>query len=376
MNTISFVAGRRFAGRTALIGSGAGSYRRKTRRSVPAASSRAQSQCGTCASPIPARAAARICSPVVRSEGAFGKMALVAALRREPPRSRAGLGGEDDAAMLLEIGRPPRLTVRVEVRRRRDDDDRRCTELSRDQARDGELAVADGDVDAILDEVRAAVGGVDLDAHVGVPPEELGETRHDVKGAEARGRADAHQPRGRSEATPDPGLGGVEIGDEPRCRLEEIASGLGERDLSRRSHQQLRTQMGLERRDLLADRRLSDPELTRDGREASALDDADEDPDGVESVHPRAGFYHSCPVQLHRLGGALPRPASEVGRRPAGGCASACRSRGRRRPSMRTGRAQSRLATAGRARGRSPRLTGSSEAQLTREQCEARWAGP
>jgi hypothetical protein len=194
--------------------------------------------------------------------------------------------------MSLQIARLRRLTAPLQVGGRRHDHHGRRPDLPGNEARYGELAVTDADVDAILDEVGAAIGDEDLHGDVRVTPKELRKPRNDVQRTEARSDAHPHSAGRRHAAASDPGLGGVELGDQLRSGLEEIASRVGEHHASRGPHQELRPQVRFEGRDLLAHRRLADAQLARDCREAAALDNTDEHSHRVEAVHARvpSGF--------------------------------------------------------------------------------------
>src|SRR5258708_31081504 len=111
--------------------------------------------------------------------------------------------------MSLQLGRLGGLPALREVQFGRYDYDGRRPDLAGDEARLGELTVADPDVDALLDQIGDAIRDENLDAHVRVAPKELREPRHDAERPEARGNADSHAPGGCREAAPDPRLGGV-----------------------------------------------------------------------------------------------------------------------------------------------------------------------
>src|SRR5262249_8734873 len=96
---------------------------------------------------------------------------------------------------------------------------------------------------------------------------------------------DPHAPGGRTQAAAYPRLGVLEVRDELRGRFQEVTACVRQPDVARGPNEQLSPQARLEGCDLLAHRGLPDPELARDGREASALDDTDEHLDRIEAVH-------------------------------------------------------------------------------------------
>src|SRR5258707_5824104 len=105
--------------------------------------------------------------------------------------------------MRLQIARLRWLAAFFEVRGRSDDDHGRGADPSRNQARFGEVADSDPDVDALLDQIGAAIGDADLYSHIRVALIEIRQARDDAQRAEGRSDADAHQPRRRSQAAPD-----------------------------------------------------------------------------------------------------------------------------------------------------------------------------
>ena len=78
---------------------------------------------------------------------------------------------------------------------------------------------------------------------------------------------------------------GIELGDDAAACLEVVPAGLGEREVPRRPRDEAHADLGLERRQMPADRRQWHAEAPPRRGEAASFGNRDEDLDGGESVH-------------------------------------------------------------------------------------------
>lgn len=163
------------------------------------------------------------------------------------------------------------------------------------EARIGDLADSDREVDALLDHVGEAVVHDEIDADLRVAVGKSLQPRHDVQPPEHDRHGEAQRARGLPLAAADSGFGlGQRLKGAQRMFVE-VPAILGQRERAGSAGDEARPEMLLQRRDLPADRRLRRVELGRNRREAACFHDADESPHGREDVRHR---YASCIDQM------------------------------------------------------------------------------
>ena len=187
-----------------------------------------------------------------------------------------------------EVVRAVRGAGALEVGRRGDQDDALDREPPLDEPGVGQRrgVAADGDVEALVQQVDEAVADVqpELDLRIGgeqrrQPRREL-ELRHRHRGghpdqADRLGEAAAHDR-----------LGGLGLDRRGAGAVVERAPDLGQREAARAAVDQPRAEPGLELGDPLADRRLRRARDPGGRGEAAALDGEDEGAQVVEIQHP------------------------------------------------------------------------------------------
>jgi hypothetical protein len=128
------------------------------------------------------------------------------------------------------------------------------------------------DVDAFLDEVDAAVVEQHVELHLGEAALEVGQQRREPDEPERHRCADAEPaPRRLLQATHRV-LRLLKVAEQPYAALEVQVPGIGQREPSRGSHQQLRAEVLLELRHELARPRRGDGERARRRGEAARVD--------------------------------------------------------------------------------------------------------
>src|SRR6202008_2528133 len=186
----------------------------------------------------------------------------------------------------VEIARSLRHSSAFQIVRRRYGDEGELADLARDQARVRKGAIANGELDALVNEIDRALGDERLDNDLGVANAERRELRHDIESREGGRGAEPHHAGRRDLSRTDAGFRCLEIADESYGRFVEVAPGLGQAQAAGGAHKKLRTEMFFERGNLFADRRLPCPKLTRNRRKAPAIEDAHEYLDAFEPIHP------------------------------------------------------------------------------------------
>ena len=88
--------------------------------------------------------------------------------------------------MAVEIARSLRHSCAFQILRRRYGDEGELADLARDQARVRKGAIANGEVDALVNEIDRPLGDERLDNDLGIANAERRELRHDIERRRAR----------------------------------------------------------------------------------------------------------------------------------------------------------------------------------------------
>ena len=117
------------------------------------------------------------------------------------------------------------------------------------------LAGAHGEIEALLDDIHPRIAEMHIEGDARVFVQKGGEFRRQRDAPEGRGNDKAHQPARRGIGLPHPGLGLIEIGEDRHRGLVEGLAMVGQGDAAGGAGEELSPQMGLQRRDVLGDRR-------------------------------------------------------------------------------------------------------------------------
>src|SRR6202048_3074934 len=204
----------------------------------------------------------------------------------EGPGSRSLPSDKKHAVVAVEIARSLRHSSAFQIVRRRYGDEGELADLARDQARVRKGAIANGEVDALFNEIARPLGDERLDNDLGIANAERRELRHDIEAREGGRGADAHHAGRGGLSRTDAGFRCLEIADESHGRFVKVAPGLGQTETAGGAHKKLRTEIFFERGNLVSYPRLPCPKLARNPRKAPAIDDAHEYLDAFEPIHP------------------------------------------------------------------------------------------
>src|SRR6202008_1938998 len=186
----------------------------------------------------------------------------------------------------VEITRSLRHSSAFQIVRRRYGDEGELADLARDQTRVRKGAIANGEVDALFNEIARPLGDERLDNDLGIANAERRELRHDIEAREGGRGADAHHAGRRGLSRTDAGFRCLEIADESHGRFVKVAPGLGQTETAGGGQKKPRTEIFFEPRTRFADPRLPCPKLPRNRRKAPAIDDAHEYLYPFEPIHP------------------------------------------------------------------------------------------
>ncbi len=103
------------------------------------------------------------------------------------PSDAGGDSGEGDAVVGGKIARLLRQGFAAQIGRRRDDDPPGYADLSRDQRVVGDLAAANGEIDAFLDQVGVGIVHHEVDADVGIARQKFLQMRNHAQAAKHHG---------------------------------------------------------------------------------------------------------------------------------------------------------------------------------------------
>src|SRR5216684_9255090 len=154
--------------------------------------------------------------------------------------------------MAVEIAEARGLSLTFQIVCGCNSDDSGLADLARDKARVRKGAIANGEVDALVNEIDRPLGDERLDNDLGIANAERRELRHDIESREGGRGADTHHAGRRDLTRTDAGFRCLEIADESYGRFVEVAPGLGQAQAAGGAHKKLRTEMFFERGNLFA----------------------------------------------------------------------------------------------------------------------------
>jgi hypothetical protein len=160
-------------------------------------------------------------------------------------------------------------------------------QVARAQAGVGHLAHADGDVDALLDQIDVPVIETDVDPHGGVELHEAHHQGHQHPAPEGHRAADAQAALHLRLHQRGHRLGFFDmVRDELALLVVQLAD-LGGRDAVRGAVQQPGAELRLQLGHQLGGRRLADAQVGSSLAERAQVHHADEEPDALDAVHAR-----------------------------------------------------------------------------------------
>jgi len=258
---------------------------------------------------------------VVAAEPAahLDRLGLVAA--REAPQVVGFLVlAQHDAAVAQQVVRRVRPAVLVQVARRGAHQAAVGRDLAGDQAPVGQVAEADGQVDAVAHEIGAAVGQLQLYLDAGMAAVEQRDGRRDVAAPEAQRRVHLQQAARLGLPAGDQAVQFVEIAEDAARVLQvELAFG-GQADAARAAPQQPHAQPALQLRQPLADGRRRHAQLARRAGHAARAHQLDHQRQFVRMAHPGScrqclGSRKFMPIRPPRPTVASAAPAWRCGAR-------------------------------------------------------------
>jgi len=158
-------------------------------------------------------------------------------------------------------------------------------DLARGEAGVGELAHAQGDVDAFLDQVDVAVVQHEVDVELRMLFQEQRQARQHVQAREGHRGADAQAAGEGGGCAAGGALGFVGFLDRALGALVEAAARFGGRQAVGRSQQQAHAEAVFQLGDGLGDGRLSHAQQSGGAGEGAGFDDADEGFHRGQAVH-------------------------------------------------------------------------------------------
>lgn len=218
----------------------------------------------------------------VALQGGVERHALVVA---KPPFRRRPGAGRDRDAVLLEVGGGLRGAVAGEVAGSAADDPAHRADPERGEAGIGEVADADRDVDALLDEVHRPVDEQRAGGHRRVGVEVVGEDRQDVEPPEQHRGGDRERAGHHAGVARRRGLGLGDLDEDAPALLDVAAPGLGEPHRAGGAGEQPGADRRLERRHRPRHHRRARVEVPRRLGEAHRLRDRRDDAHGLPAIH-------------------------------------------------------------------------------------------
>jgi len=203
----------------------------------------------------------------------------------ESPLNIAGLWGDRDDLVagqcLGGIGRAGPL----QIVGARDHDAANGSETAGDERRLRKLSDAQGEIDAVLQQIDEPVRQAEFDPRRAIGVEIGVDERHDMHPAEQPRRRDPEPPGRDSGLTGNVPDSVLEIGQDATQMLREAHSGIGQRQLAGRALKQANAESRLELTDRPAGSggRLSD--AAGGGGERPVVDDRKEQRQGIDAIH-------------------------------------------------------------------------------------------
>jgi hypothetical protein len=170
---------------------------------------------------------------VAGAEPAFGLMLhLGTVVAGEEPWAHLPATREGDATVLVEVGRLRRRAVSFKIMGRGDRHEGIGGKTARGQGRVDEVAMTNGKIDPVLDQIDDAIRRQHLDADPRIRFKKLRQTRHYIKPSKDRSDRYVNKARWSARIVAEQGLKGGKILRKPNRAVVEGLSRVGDREAS------------------------------------------------------------------------------------------------------------------------------------------------
>src|SRR5437773_5552759 len=189
------------------------------------------------------------------------------------------------ARVRSEISRHLGCRMQRQIRRGSAADELRSADLARDQAAAADIADADRQVDAFVDDVDGAIGELDIEAQLRMATREVRDRRREMPHAEGDRRGELERAARYHGRRGHRFLGLLQIREQLDAALVKGLAGLRQRKPARRSVHETRIEMRFEVRDMTRYRGRRHCKALGGAREASLLDDLGKYHQRKKAVH-------------------------------------------------------------------------------------------